>query len=1241
MTERQRLVIEKLVLENFKSYAGRHTIGPFTKTFTAIVGPNGSGKSNIIDSLLFVFGWRARKLRQPKLKDLIHKSDDFPDCISASVSVHFHEIIDHTDGSSTHVKDSEFSISRTINQSSSYYSISSKKVPFSEVSAQLKRYGIDLANNRFLILQGEVEQISLLKPKARNPGETGLLEFLESVIGSDRLVPDIEKAAETLEETAEARSHARNRHRAAVKDRDALADDRAEALNGLRLICERLSAEGRLCAARGKIAASVASEGLEKAEKLQQELTGICQTIKDAGNTASDAEDALSIARRDLTAAADQVSASEREMTQYKLAAAAADEDIRGLKGQQARVASSRVRVEKQLSDLDSFVSTAEVAEEEAKQELDSTQRNLEQVKERFMTLSKSLEEETTSLRDELAAREARAAPLSHEASRLRGAVAAVKAATEDGSARQQRLDSQLRSTRDLLSGLGSNRDQLEVRREQAEATLSQARDEHSGAKDNHSLLMTRLQTVEKDLRAAQGQKSTIESGLRESRDTSALLAALLSANRSGELTGIRGRLGDLGSIDERYQLACVCAFGRSLDYIVVDTMEQIQQALAFLRAKGLGVTTFLSLDHVTRRSRGRMVSPQEFQVPAGTVRVLDLVRPQSDTLRPAFWQVMRDTLVSPTLQAAQPVAQGRSDGTRHRVVTLRGEVFEPSGTLSGGGDRRAQLSRCKGIRTGSAPLPQGYTVDQLREAQERIQELEAQHTALTSQTRALGAEVDNAYRSVQRALRALELIDVELSSLRSQEPELRQNIRDLERRLSSFEAHSADSSSGSLDDLTRQMQDAEKRFNGAEKLCAEIRAQIDECGGAEVREARNVVDTVTERVKKCERALKRVRVQRKGAGPKRERLAQKLEELGNDEAELEDSHSKASEALEDARRQYSDVESNLSGLREIQATCSRVEKQATRSAASANQALQQHQKAEDTLRSRLSKVEAQLSTVRQEIAKREQGYATALERLSQLHGMLGEEDSLQLPALPGTIDGVEESLDEESIADLARDISEMKRSEGELNSAVLEEWRVREAKVQERLAEYSDVNGTFESARDRLGTLRDQRSREFLDGFQIISTRLREMYRTLTLGGDAQLELVDTFDPFEGVVFSVMPPRKSWKQISNLSGGEKTLSSLALIFALHHFRPAPLYVMDEIDAALDFRNVSIVANYVRDQTLHSGAQFVVISLRNNTFELADRLVGVYKTHNCSKVVRIDPARVVEPKTGTGDPIDE
>ena len=154
--------------------------------------------------------------------------------------------------------------------------------------------------------------------------------------------------------------------------------------------------------------------------------------------------------------------------------------------------------------------------------------------------------------------------------------------------------------------------------------------------------------------------------------------------------------------------------------------------------------------------------------------------------------------------------------------------------------------------------------------------------------------------------------------------------------------------------------------------------------------------------------------------------------------------------------------------------------------------------------------------------------------------------------------------------------VLEEKTQNVNVDLGVLAEYRRR---VEEHNARSSDLQSAVaqrDSARKRCDEFRKMRLEGFMTGFSMISARLKEMYQLITMGGNAELELVDSLDPFsEGILFSVMPPKKSWKNISNLSGGEKTLSSLALVFALHHYKPTPLYVMDEIDAALDFRNVS------------------------------------------------------------------
>jgi len=237
------------------------------------------------------------------------------------------------------------------------------------------------------------------------------------------------------------------------------------------------------------------------------------------------------------------------------------------------------------------------------------------------------------------------------------------------------------------------------------------------------------------------------------------------------------------------------------------------------------------------------------------------------------------------------------------------------------------------------------------------------------------------------------------------------------------------------------------------------------------------------------------------------------------------------------------------------------------------------------------------------------------IERTRDLTGGGANEDndgaSETLPIL--TADELEDLKKDKLKSKIA--MLEEKLKDVNVDLAVLAEYRRR---VEEYTARNTDLQAAVsnrDGVKHRLDDLRKRRLEEFMEGFNMISIRLKEMYQMITMGGNAELELVDSLDPFsEGILFSVMPPKKSWKNISNLSGGEKTLSSLALVFALHHYKPTPLYVMDEIDAALDFRNVSIVASYIKERT--KNAQFIVISLRNNMFELAARLVGVYKVNH-------------------------
>jgi len=352
--------------------------------------------------------------------------------------------------------------------------------------------------------------------------------------------------------------------------------------------------------------------------------------------------------------------------------------------------------------------------------------------------------------------------------------------------------------------------------------------------------------------------------------------------------------------------------------------------------------------------------------------------------------------------------------------------------------------------------------------------------------------------------------------------------------------------------------------------------------------------------------------------------------------------HRNMKKAEDNVKSLHNEIEENSANIQKLEVEFKTLEEKAI-------EVLEDYEKAQQEK----SAMEGSLEVLRKEVAELEQEetkmrsrevdikhevekYETVLkENQQKVKHWQKELNKLSLQSLSTSA----ETEPEESLATLPRDelegidketvmyeitVLEEKLKQMKPNMAAIAEYQKKEEAYLARVKELDEVTSERDQKRREHEAMRKQRLDEFMAGFSVITTKLKEMYQMITLGGDAELELVDSLDPFsEGIVFSVRPPKKSWKNISNLSGGEKTLSSLALVFALHHYKPTPLYVMDEIDAALDFRNVSIVANYIKERT--KNAQFIIISLRNNMFELADRLIGIFKTDNCTKSVAINP----------------
>ena len=188
----------------------------------------------------------------------------------------------------------------------------------------------------------------------------------------------------------------------------------------------------------------------------------------------------------------------------------------------------------------------------------------------------------------------------------------------------------------------------------------------------------------------------------------------------------------------------------------------------------------------------------------------------------------------------------------------------------------------------------------------------------------------------------------------------------------------------------------------------------------------------------------------------------------------------------------------------------------------------------------------------------------------------------------------------------------------------VINNFKLKDSVYQKKLALLEKHNKVEFDQRQFRNKLRDLRMSCFNKSFDKVNKHLKKIYNVITMGGLAELELVDSLSPFEqGIQLTVMPPNKAWKNVANLSGGEKTLSSLSLVFALHTLRPSPFYVMDEIDAALDYRNVSIISEYIQQQAKFN-TQFIVISLREHMFYNTERFVAIYKVDEQTKTISLE-----------------
>jgi structural maintenance of chromosome 4 len=1203
-----------------------------------VVGPNGSGKSNVIDALLFVFGYRAAKMRQAKLGQLIHRSESYPDLKECKVEVHFHEIHHFLNAPSNvdepPIPGTNIVVSRTAfaNHQSRYH-INEKSASYADVTTLLKGKGVDLDHQRFLILQGEVENIAQMKPKAANEHDEGFLEYLEDIIGTNQYKTPIEDAVTKLDHLVENRNEKLARVKLIEQELNRLKPARDEALQYISMERDLHISKARLAksklfklTASLKLATDSKLEAEERSKQLNEE-----HNVENVEAHLAALEVKLKIAIEEQDRRKGITSKFEKSLVQLTNEDVKEREQKKGIKRKIEKLKKSLEKAEHQIADqmkweenygadaskarkelesleaesseiqgkLDMMETDLRIKTRDVQLELDKVNKELrpwvQQIEQKQTTLE-VLEEEKKSLLEDSERKKSKKVKLSHLIGELEEGYNNLQQGIQN---RSKEKAAKKKSVSDLEGKLRHLREQQEHARSEAQQTQNKVQDA--------KLLLLNARS-----------KGDVLSSLR--------------AHRSSKWPGLYDRLGNLGAIDSQYDIAVSTAVG-ALDWIVVDSVKTGEKCVDFLRNNNLGRANFLCLDKLPHYNMSPISTPEN------TPRLFDLVqlRDQDEQFRNGFYHAMRDTLVANDLDHARRIAFA---GRRWRVVTLQGQLIDSSGTMSGGGNSnsRGRMKIAGKGKEACATWEGDETV-----SQETVSQLEKHRDTARVRLTSFSKEIHDLENLLDTERRQLADLNKQALHDKLELEQIQVRMKEAMESIASLSNSSLDRDENRLTEIekqitseTKKMEECKRNITKLEATVLTLQAKIDEAGGIQYKALKSRSTDLASQLEQLSRTATKAEVQRKQAEKQAALATKQMQEYQHDVVEMQNALEMHSENIDSLTKRALDVTMQLETAK---ASEIEIEEEVTQIGSD----IKEHEE----LVSKFGKERAELHALIEQLGSTIKDLHSGVKqwqiKVDEAHlalETLRKENKLQLLETDKkTPESEEPILEDDSDApydvnedELATKIKDLTKqlSNTQVNLSILNDCQLREAEHKERSNDLAAIEAEREAHKALTDQLKRTRLNRFLAGFSDISARLKDMYSLITSGGNAELELVDSMDPFaEGIIFSVMPPKKSWKQIANLSGGERTLASLALVFALHAFRPTPVYVLDEIDAALDFRNVSIIANYVKEQSMGPhAAQFIIISLRHNMFELADRLVGVYKTQNCTKSIAIDPNAV-------------
>ncbi|MFB6253401.1 MAG: chromosome segregation protein SMC [Halobacteriaceae archaeon] len=1177
--------IDEIVLENFKSF-GQTTRIPFYEDFTTISGPNGAGKSNIIDAILFALGLaRSHGMRAEKLTDLIYNpSHNDSNAISGPDEASVTVILDNTDrtfersqiinaaGSEKIGDIDKIEIKRRVKRTDdnyySYYYINGRSVNLSDIQDLISQAGVTPEGYN-VVMQGDVTGIIKMTAHERR-------EIIDEIAGVAEFDKKKEEAYEELDVVDERINEADLRIDEKQNRVQELEGERETAIKYQELKEEKQEYSSYIDAAELDKKRTKLAETRSQIESTQETLSQLKSELDEKRGKVDRLSENLDELNREIERKGEdeqltiksEIEEIKGEISRYKDKIETAEEQIEEAENKRREAFVKIDRKKEEIEELESDIKEIKIEKASIKQEIQDKRRQVQELENEIEEVDDEYEELKTKLESK------------------KSALEEAKEKRNDLQREQDRLLDEARRRSDEIEETQSDLDTARDRIPDLQAKLTDLEDELAKAKENKENIeeviadlkqkrterQEKLQSIEDDLQAARDEYAQLEANAAESGDSSFGRAVTTILN--ADIDGVHGAIAQLGSVDEKYATACETAAGGRMAHVVVADDTVGQNCIEYLKERNAGRATFLPLTEMSSQSLSSV--PNHDGVIDYAINLVDF----EDQYEPVFSYVLGDTLVVNNLDTARGLMGD------YRLVTLSGELVEKSGAMTGGSKSGSRYSFT-------------HSKGKLEQVAERITELEEKRQNLRDEISDLNDRIDDAREKRTEADERVNTVKKDIEQTESELTETKSNVDSLESKLADLKTE--------REEVDEEMQELEEAISSQNETIQEIENNIASIEQqladskipdltAQKEEIEEEITTLQESMNDLDNKLNSLQLEREYAEETIEELHEEIDTAKdrkvkheNEIDELQEKIAEAKTKLEAKREKVDELEEELADLKESR---SNLKKELQK----AKQAAEEKQKEVDKVQGKLESLQETADTL-----------TTEIDRLEEEVGDVSMDEIPDLDEVEAKIESIEDKMDELE----------------PVNMLAIDEYE----RVKSELDDLKERKETLEAERDeiqeRIESYEQQKKDAFLEAYNAIDSHFQRIFERLS-DGSGELHLENPEDPFEGgLTMKAQPGDKPIQRLEAMSGGEKSLTALAFIFAIQRHNPAPFYALDEVDAFLDAANANRVGELLDE--LADDAQFIVVSHRSAMLERSERAIGVtMQDDNVSAVTGIN-----------------